>query len=84
MHSEDYEPTTDDVEVKNFIDKFGGLFMIEVVTDVVYYEDEDGEWYNTPKTKQQFFGMLVKSTEQNTNLFLKSRYKDDYPPGAYI
>jgi len=74
MNAMDYEPTTDDVLVKDFLEKFGGSFSVGIPAEEVYYEDEDGEWYETPETKNNFFDILLQSIKQNNNLFLANKY----------
>ena len=54
MTYDEYEPTRNNPQVAEFLNKFGGCFPIHAVTDVIYYEDEDHEWYKTPEAKQQF------------------------------
>jgi len=63
--------------IKNFLDKFNGLFSIETPAGEVYYEDEEGEWYKTPETKDQLFNMINDSLKQNKNLFLDNKYDEE-------
>jgi len=74
VNAMDYEPTTEDVLVKDFLEKFDGSFSIEIPEGEVYYEDKDGEWYETPESKNKFFDMLLQSIKQNSNLFLANKY----------
>jgi len=78
MDSRDYEPTSSDKLVNEFINKFDGGFSIRVPGTTVFYTDKDDVWYRTPKTKTEFFDMLSQSISQNKNLFLSFKCIFDY------
>ena len=77
MNYIDYEKITDNKLFIDFFEKFGGLFSIETPAGEVYYEDMNGEWYETPKTEKKFMDMLLKSIKNNKNLFLDKKYIDN-------
>ena len=69
MLDTEYIPVTKDPLIKAFYDKFGRGFEADI-NGVVVYADKNRNWYKTPKTKTEFFDMVLNSLKQNKNLFL--------------
>jgi len=63
--------------IKKFLVMFNGTFAYETPTGEMYYQDDEGEWYETPENETEYFALISQSIEQNYNLFLKNKYIHD-------
>ena len=58
---------------EEFLDKFGGHFIINIENDMLFYFS-NGKDYSTPNNEAQFFDLILRSVREGINFFL------DMPP----